>query len=266
VLWGSGVADADTIPSQLGRLYNNSGRNVCIKNFAEQAWVTTQELVELVLLLKHDRPPDFVVFYDGTDEIIFAQPHAPADIDQTYTRVRDLLENSQQQTKPSFHFLERTNTVRALNLLSQQIHSRFSKTADHLPPTRALSLAQSSIENYQKNLQVVDVLARAYGFQPAYFWYPTSSTGKKPLTAQEQEFVRREIQQDPIRFQVKQAAYELCSRLQHPNYFYLGDALDGKSSSYYLDPVHLTPEGNRIMAAKIFQVLSKTLTKNSTKK
>jgi lysophospholipase L1-like esterase len=260
VLWGTGVVDRDTIPSQLARLYNDSGRSTCVKNFAEQAWTSTQELVELLLRLKRDRPPDFVVFYDGTDEIILPQANAPKDIDQTYYRVRDLLETSQEESKPGLRFLQRTNTVRALNLLSQQIHSWFSKTTSSLSPAEAENIAQSSMDSYEMNLQVVDALSRAYGFQPVYFWYPTSSVGKKPLTAEERDSIRREIQKDPVRFQLKQAAYEICRKIHRPDFLYLGDTLDDKPTWFYLDAVHLTPEGNQIMAEKIFQVLTKTKT------
>jgi lysophospholipase L1-like esterase len=78
------------------------------------------------------------------------------------------------------------------------------------------------------------------------------------LTAEERDIIRREIQKDPVRYQVKQAVYEICSKIQRPNFLYLGEALDDKPMWLYLDSVHLTPEGNQIMAEKIFQVLTKT--------
>jgi len=258
VLWGTGVADRDTIPSQLARLYNSSGQSVCIKNFAEQGWVSTQELVELLLQLKRDRPPDFVVFYDGTDEIVVAQGDAPKEIDQTYYRLREIFETSQEESKPGLHFLERSNTVRALNLLSHRIRTRLSNATTGLSSTQAETEAESLVDNYRKNLEAVDTLARAYGFQAVYFWYPTSSIGKKPLTTQERDFIRREIQKAPVRFQLKQAVYEICSKMRRPNFFYLGNALDDRPTWFYLDNVHLTPDGNQIMAEKVFQVLTKT--------
>jgi hypothetical protein len=98
VLWGTGIVDRDTIPSRLARLYTASGRSVCVKNFAEHSWVSTQELVELLLQLKHsDGPPDLVVFYDGTDEVLLPQAGAPKDIDQSYYRFRDLLERRKRR-------------------------------------------------------------------------------------------------------------------------------------------------------------------------
>ena len=256
VLWGSGVSDADTIPSQLARIYTASGENSCITNYAEQAWVSTQELVELLLQLKYSiRPPDVVVFYDGENDIFPPHPDAPRDINLGYYRFRDALEILHDETIPGLRYLERSNTVRALNLMSEAIHRRFANPKmPALPPIEIEAAAQASVEIYQENLQAIDALARTYGFRAFYFWYPTSSTGRKPLTAEEQASVRAE-QKHSLQFQLKQAGYELFSTIHRPRFLYLGGALDDQSGRFYLDGAHLTPEGNRIMAGKIFQVL-----------
>ena len=259
VLWGSGVSDADTIPSQLARLYAASGQNVCITNYGEQAWVSTQELVELLLQLKYSiRPPGVVVFYDGTDDLFPPDPDAPKDIDLTYYRFREALQIWHDERNPGLRYLERSNTARALNLLSKKIHHRLANT--NKPALSSIEIegaAKASVENYQQNLQTVDALARAYGFQAFYFWYPTSSAGGKPLTAEEQASVRAE-QKDRVLFQLKQSGYALCRNIRRPRFLYLGDALDDQRGRFYLDGSHLTSEGNRIMAGKIFQVLKST--------
>jgi lysophospholipase L1-like esterase len=256
VLWGSGVSDADTIPSQLARVYVASGQNVCITNYAEQAWVSTQELVELLLQLKYSiRPPDLVVFYDGENDILPPHPDAPKDINLAYYRFRDALEILHEETIPGLGYLERSNTVRALNLVSEEIHRRFANPK--MPAQSPLEIeaaAQASVEIYQQNLQAVDALARSYGFRAFYFWYPTSSMGRKPLTAEEQAWVRAE-QKHSLQFQLKQAGYELFSTIHHPRFLYLGGALDDQRGRFYLDGAHLTSEGNGIMAGKIFGVL-----------
>jgi lysophospholipase L1-like esterase len=254
-LWGTGVSDAGTIPSQLAKLYQDSGQSVCIKNFGEAAWVSTQELIELLLKLKHtDRRPDIVIFYDGTDEIFMPDPGAPKDIHQGYRRFREMLEAKHAEAKPGFLFLEKSNTVRALDLISQKINTR-SRLKLPLPLAEAEAVARQSLENYQKNLQIIDILARAYGFQAYYFWYPISSFGNKPLTPEEQESVREEKEVAPSRFELNQTTYEMCSKINRPNFFFLGDALDHERRRVYLDGAHLTAEGNGIMAEKIFQIL-----------
>jgi lysophospholipase L1-like esterase len=255
-LWGTGVTDADTIPSQLAELYTDSGQRVCIKNFGEAGWVSTQELIELLLQLKQNgRRPDVVVFYDGTDEVFMPDPGAPKDIHHGYHRFRELLENARAESTPGLEFLNQSNTVRALELFAQQLNRSRSKIKRELPSKMVQTVAETSVTNYQKNLQIVDSLAPAYGFRPFYFWYPTSSFGMKTLTAEEQDSVRQEMQETPSRYELKQAIYALCSRIDRANFYYLGDALDDEHRRVYLDGAHLTAEGNRIMAQKIFQIL-----------
>ena len=254
-LWGTGVADGGTIPSQLAKLYADSGQSVCIKNFGEAAWVSTQELIELVLQLKQsDRRPDIVIFYDGTDEIFMPDAGAPKDVHQGYRRFRELLDGARAEAKPGLLFLKKSNTVRALDLLSQKINSR-SRGKRALPYAEAEAVAQISVDNYQKNLHITDLLAQAYGFQAYYLWYPTSSFGNKPLTPEERESVREEREETPSRFELKQITYAMCSKINRPSFFYLGDALDHEQRKIYLDGAHLTAEGNGIMARKIFEIL-----------
>jgi hypothetical protein len=119
------------------------------------------------------------------------------------------------------------------------------------------------VDNYQKNLQVVDASARTYGFQPFYFWYPTRSVGKKPLTAEERDFVRRDLQRNLAWFQLTQAIYEICSKIHRLNYFYLGNALDDERGRFYLNDAHLTPEGNEIMVPRKYSRYYKTKTNAS---
>ena len=255
-LWGTGVTDAGTIPSQLAKLYADSGQSVCIKNFGEAAWVSTQELIELLLQLKQsDRRPDIVVFYDGTDEIFMPDPGAPKDVHQGYRRFRELLDTARAEAKPGLLFLSKSNTVRALDLLSQKIHSSGSKRKRSLPGAEAEAVAKQSLDNYQKNLDITDALARAYGFQAYYLWYPTSSFGNKPLTPEERESVQHEMSEIPSRFELKQITYAMCSKINRSNFYYLGNALDHEQRRIYLDGAHLTAEGNGIMAGTIFQIL-----------
>ncbi|PWT88873.1 MAG: hypothetical protein C5B55_12350 [Blastocatellia bacterium] len=259
-LWGTGVTDAGTIPSHLAKLYADSGQSVCIKNFGEAAWVSTQELIQLLLQLKQsERRPDIVVFYDGTDEIFLPDPDAPKDVHQAYRRFSELLDAAREEAKPGLLFLRKSNTVRALDLLSQTMN-RDSKGKRALPFAEAEAVAKLSVENYQKNLQITDALARVYGFRPYYFWYPSSSIGHKSLTPEERESVREEMEATPSRYELKQITYDLCSKVNHPNFFYLGNALDHEQRRVYLDGAHLTSEGNGIMAEKIFQILQNNKT------
>jgi lysophospholipase L1-like esterase len=264
VLWGTGSSDAETIPSQLANLYEDAGQKVCVRNYGEVGWVSTQEVIELILQLKQlNRKPDIVVLYDGADEILTPSEGVPIGADIGYQRFRQLLDNSQNQSKPGFWYLNQTNTARALNRIAAQLRaSRHSGANPNLPPQEAKTAAQLSIDNYRRNLQIVDSLAQTYGFRSFYFWYPVSAAGHKPLTREEQMFVSREAARAPQVYELTRATYALCEKLQRPNFLYLGDILDADPQQLYLDFSHLSPQGNRLVAQYMFQVLQRSKVNN----
>lgn len=69
-MWGSGVGDRETVPYYLQEiLARRLRRPVAVRNFAQVAHVSTQELIELILQLRRGRVPDVVVFYDGFNDV-----------------------------------------------------------------------------------------------------------------------------------------------------------------------------------------------------
>lgn len=256
-LWGTGSTDAQTIASQLAKLYQDAGQEICVRNYGEAAWVSTQDVFQLILQLKQpNRKPDIVVLYDGRNETLLSSEGAPPGAHLGYRHFRQILADSQSDEKPSFRFLRKTNTVRALERISTEIYVlRHPEAKPKFPPQAAKAAAEQAIENYQQNLQIVDSLAQAYGFEPFYFWYPTSTVGDKPLTPEEQGYVSKEAAQAPKEYEVTRAAYALFRTLRRPSFWYLGDILDAQPQQLYLDVSHLNPEGNHMVAEHMFQAL-----------
>jgi hypothetical protein len=68
-VYGTGVPDADTLPSYLSHDLNRSGREcVDVTNFGVEGYVSTQELILLTEQLKRGGKPDIVIFYDGFND------------------------------------------------------------------------------------------------------------------------------------------------------------------------------------------------------
>lgn len=62
-MWGTGSRDQGTIASHLSRELNALGLGtVYVENWGESGYVSTQELIELYLLLREDHVPDVAVF------------------------------------------------------------------------------------------------------------------------------------------------------------------------------------------------------------
>lgn len=256
-LWGTGSTDAETIPSQLAKLYQDAGQKTCVRNYGEAAWISTQGVIQLLLQLKTpNRKPDVVVFYDGTNDTLMSTEGAPPGAHLGYKRFRRLFANAQTEDEPGFRFLSGTNTARALDRISTKLYEiRHSGPKPTLPQEGAKAAAEQTINNYQQNLQLVDSLAQIYSFRPFYFWYPTSPVGHKPLTAEEQVYVTAEMTEGPRELQVTRATYALSEKLRRPRFEYLGNLLDGLPQRLYVDVSHLTPEGNRLVAQHIFDAI-----------
>lgn len=73
--WGSGVRDDYTIPSQVSRLMAEAGTPIDAVNLAESGWVATQERIYLMRLLQRGERPDWVVFYDGFNDVYASYQH-----------------------------------------------------------------------------------------------------------------------------------------------------------------------------------------------
>jgi lysophospholipase L1-like esterase len=71
-LWGTGARDSFTIPALLGLELRSRKTNVEVVNFAESGYVSTQEVIELLLQLQKGNIPDVVIFYDGANDAVSA--------------------------------------------------------------------------------------------------------------------------------------------------------------------------------------------------
>src|SRR5581483_6200025 len=263
-LWGTGSNDAETIPSQLAKLYAQSGKKICITNYGEAGWVSTQEVIELMLQLKQaPRPPNFVVFYDGTDDVFLRHQTDVPNAHQNFALYKEHFEEWQPRKRWGVGYLRMTNTYRALEELSQKLNVSKPSTKPQPSQQEIDSLAYSVEENYLNNMRLVEALAASYGFQDLFFWYPTSLAGQKPLTgaeAAEQQWLQEE---NPGLAMLTRETYRLCRSLKLPDFFYLGDILDDRKDRLYIDTSHLTPEGNGLIAQHLFQVLQTAKAANS---
>jgi hypothetical protein len=64
-MWGTGSPNWDTIPANLQKGLEKLKKGpVCVMNFAESAYVSTQDVIMLQLQLRSGNVPDVVVFYN----------------------------------------------------------------------------------------------------------------------------------------------------------------------------------------------------------
>jgi hypothetical protein len=264
-LWGTGVPDWDTIPSFLAAEYSQAGKKVCVKNFGEKAWVSTQEMFALILELKHAaRRPDLVMFYDGTTDCFLPYAYDQEDVHQNFLEIKNGLEKSSNAGTDmgSFAFLQQTNTY----IVLQELAARFGQSDRPGTPggfarrsrasSNASDMAQKTLHNYLNNVDVVETLASHYHFRCAFFWHPSVRDGGKPLTSDEDRLRIREEQRFPGSEAVLRATYAAIRALKRPDLYYLGDIFKDHPESLYIEANHLGPEGNQLIAQQIFRVVT----------
>jgi len=255
-LWGTGVPDWDTIPSLLAKRYQDAGHKVCVKNFGEKAWVSTQELIQLTLALKQaPQKPNLVIFYDGVTDSYLPYQSKATDAHFNFAQTKEEFQ-SLGDHGASLEYLKRTNTYRTLmELRSTLVEGGADIDRAHFTAEELNSMAEITYNNYLTNIRLADLLAQGFGFRCAFFWQPTLLAGHKPLTADESRLRKAELSNHPGGDAVFQATYNLFEHYQNENFFDLANIFDKDPDERFLDFSHIGPAGNQIVADKMFAVL-----------
>src|SRR5690242_10100926 len=113
-IWGWGSPDDSTIPALLqSGLQSKLGKPGCVMNYGENAYVSTQGVIHLMLLLESGDVPDMVIFYDGVNEVLAASQSGMPIVHQNLSEISGLFENHQA---PMISFFESSNTNQLLEM------------------------------------------------------------------------------------------------------------------------------------------------------
>src|SRR4029077_11658866 len=253
-LWGDFNRDEETIASLLAKNYEESGRPVCVKNYGQRGWASTQELIQLMLELKHAvNKPNVVLFYDGSLDSGLPAESDQEDVHEGFSRFKAKFE-SWREGQGGFGYLRDTNTYLAL----QWVGGRLG--VNHAPEgafseQQLNTMGKRVLDNYLANMALMDMLAKQYGFQYFCFWEPWLLSAQKPLSVSELLLKQEFENGDSAMAEVTNAAYALFRNLEHPHFMYLGDIFKDHPERLFIDTSHLGTEGNRLVAERIFRTL-----------
>jgi len=249
---GNGSPDWGTIPSQLAQLYEKNGQPACVRNFGEGAWVSTQEVTQLMLALKREaRKPNLVIFYDGANDTFVPYQSGKANVHMNFDTIKNQFESQRDLRQGSFGYLLHTNLVQLVFSLAMRAQQHVSDRA--VPSADLEGLAQAAADNYFGNLDVVKGLAAQYGFEYDFFWQPNLLASHKPVAGSE-----KDIQHSPKLIHLEQwvpRVYSLVGQQQRDHFYNLSDAFDQTNDQVYLDWCHIVMSGNRVIAERMFQVV-----------
>lgn len=256
-MWGQGVPDWGTVPAHLHRrLAEQRDGPVCVVNYGELGFTSTQGVIQLMRVLQRGRVPDLALFYGGVNDEITAQMYGQPGLHWHMNRIAEQLEDGNEESL----WLGQLNLVRLLR--------RLLPDPDPLaepgrwrpgPVDSAPALGRAVAELYLRNVRAAQALAKSYGFEAAFFWQPHTMTGAKRLTPEEVRMVESEgllrthpefrLLIDAANRRVQEAARVSASLHD------IRDLFDDVDSLVYVDWHHLTPEGNDMVAAQMIELL-----------
>ncbi len=258
VMWGWGAPDWGTIPAYLqAGLRARRNEPVCVVNFAENAYVSTQSLIQLQLQLGAGQVPDVVIFYDGVNEVLAASQTGQPILHQSFTEIATLFQYPQH---PLVTWLQGLSSFQLLQKVMLRI-GVYKRASHPYVTVEAAQLSDAVAKAYLGNHKIVSSLAKTYQFDCYFFWQPYILVGHKPLTSEEQNMLTGlnwVLNLDPALINLFTATYnriELeASASKH--LYSLAQAFDGVESQLWIDTWgHVTPEGNRLVAQKMLAVI-----------
>jgi lysophospholipase L1-like esterase len=178
-MWGTGSRDAYTIPSQVAAALSNHGVHANVVNFGEIGYVSTQEVLALMLELRVGNVPDVVVFYDGINDVTSAiHNRFPGIPHNEYRRRAEFNLLSRHRTDDyNREFISRlinhSATVRVARALLCRIGPKEPvakvTTAEY---SASADLTAGVANAYTKNIEIVQMLAKQYGFTAIFYLQP----------------------------------------------------------------------------------------------
>jgi lysophospholipase L1-like esterase len=253
-VYGIGTPDWATIPSYLSRELNTDP-TACIEvtNLGAEGYVTNQEVILLSQQLKAGRKPDIAIFYDGINESLVGgfSPGIPT-AHWNFEMIKARVENGADS---KLGLLNKSHLFQLVRLL---LENYGENGIPRISDGELAARAQASVENYQVNLRLVNILAGAYGFKTYFFWQPTLAYGAKPLVPFERELKEARSKElgGRVHRGLKAVYQEAETRSAASGSFvFLGHVFDRVQELVYVDEFHLDPQGNQIIARAIAQTV-----------
>ncbi len=262
-MWGTGSRDAYTIPSQVADALGRQGVRANVINFGEIGYVSTQEVLALMLELREGNVPDVVVFYDGINDVISAIHNKVAGIPHNEYRRRaefNLLSRSRAGDY-NREFLSRcvnhSATVRITRAVLRRIGpNKTVAEAKQVAKRGSPELAAGVTNAYMKNIEIVKLLADQYGFAALFYLQPVIF-GKSKLSPYEQMQIEAAT---PYR-EFFDSCYGAIAREagQVDGFRDISGILAGCEEPCFLDFMHVDEEANGLVAESIARDLMKFL-------
>lgn len=252
-MWGTGVPDWGTIPAFLQTDFaQRLDRPVCVVNLSEQAYVSTQAVIQLVLELRAGRVPDLLISYDGINDVFAAYQSGVAGDPQNLATIEARFENRPEQS-PVLTLALKLRSFRLARKLLER--STGGAGGARTPSPDVEPSAETIAAAYLGNVRTLEALAAQYGFSSVFFWQPLLLIDRKPLTAEEAGVKSIAAGVYPGLVELYAETYRRMRKeaTARPGLHDLTDIFAGERELIYIDPWHVTLEGNERIAREMIR-------------
>jgi lysophospholipase L1-like esterase len=242
-MWGMGVRDDGTIPSQFA-----AATGLWSENFGESGYTAHQSLMLLVQLLQDGHRPDVVVFYDGVNEV--SEKCRTGLTPYSHNReaqIDSLLKNFQDRFSFQYYFAPLRSVAdwvnyeitRAVAVARPQVKSFDCDSK----PEKAKKIA----ENLMADWEMAERIVQSYGGRFIGILQPVLYFSRTRLD---------HLGDDPVMHAQFQAIYPVIESLMTRNntFHNMLHALDA-DDYVYVDYCHLSPNGNGLIAARVAEII-----------
>jgi len=256
--WGYGARDDHTLASSLSRLLNAQNHRFRVFNYGEPAYTFTQGVMYLIAKLQEGLRPDWVIFYDGFNDVYGAYQSGRAGTLHNVAQIKEKLESKPRQLywqdvtawlKENIYLYDKV-----VNKIYQHFYpeERYQEAGARLSDQELKALAAGLVRYYARSLDLLDHLSQTYGFKYACFWQPALYTEARVLPQE----TRIDVRLGDKKFaQLYRYANQYLAGQHLPHFYNLSGAVGQRTQPYYIDLVHMTEAGYGQVAEQMFQVL-----------
>jgi lysophospholipase L1-like esterase len=257
-MWGTGAPDWGTIPAYLeAGLSALRHEPVCVMNFGESGYVSTQSVIQFILEWQSGNVPNLVIFYDGINDT-YAAYQSGRPTHQNFDQIAARFQQGGSPPPSLVAWIKSANSVHLLKRLVDKLRQKAQNTPDLVTyktmGIEPATLSNSVVQTYINNYEIMNTLAQEYGFELLFFWQPVITIGHKSLTGEEQEMRR---QMDSALLDLYESVYGRVQQIagKYENLYYMAEIFDEYEPLVWIDETHPTPEGNRLITQKMLQAI-----------
>lgn len=261
-IWGVYQRTEKTIPSLLSEYSFESGLKWNVQNMGQLGYVYSQNLMDLIQLLKIGKRPDFVIFYIGCNDVISSFHYKTIDAIPLSEEIDKSLEHSREnylnQVFESTRILivENSKIYKACKLIYSMILK--NEHDDLIKPEEKKKLESGIIKTFSTNNDFLDFLSKSFDFkyqiilQPIIFF-------KKPKTLEELHLDFDPNCSDSILMDYTKNCYNNITSIKNLNTVNFADSLNDYKETAFIDLIHISEGANELMAKKIFSLIKNKL-------